>query len=121
MADSSRARAARAMSLVRMDPPRNKRNKFTPDPSGRGLRGLEEARHDGQIVRHRSRRQGGEKTLAVAHAREPRVQYGEHAAIRARADQPAQPLQQGERRQGNLVLVEWLTAASLNGRDSCFD
>src|SRR5262245_42785558 len=71
-----------------------------------------------QLVTDRRRRQGGHASPAVTFRAEPGVEYGEHPAIAAVPDKPAQTLLESQDRQRHLILPEGFAATCPDGVDS---
>ena len=63
---------------------------------------------------HRRRRQRVQKAAPVASRPQPRVQQGQHAAVGAVPQQPAEPLQQGQDGERDLVVGERVAAVRVD-------
>ena len=72
---------------------------------------IEELLDDVERVGERRRGKGAEEAPAVSHRPEPRIEHGQHAAIVAMPQQPAEPLLERENRQRDLVLAKCRAAA----------
>src|SRR6476620_3142576 len=72
--------------------------------------GCEESATGVEVVRDRRRRLRRHESPAVPHRPQPRVEYGEQAAVLPMPDETPQPLQERQDRQRHLVIGERIGA-----------